>query len=108
MGLLQRSAVQQIVYERMCEEFGRPEQENFTQTEHWALQPYSGAPSINILLKEWKCVPAMWIFDPHDHETGVLCTYIQNESELEGMIAQVQARLKRTRRDRPSFTYVHV
>lgn len=94
MSVRQKSGAHRIVHDRLCEAFGPPDN-SLGRDDHWALRPEPGAISINLLLNGSSDVPAVWVFDPFDHENGVIRAFVERECDLEEIIEAVGDRLKR-------------
>lgn len=67
--------------------------------DHWSLRPDGPyRASINVLVNGTAEVPAIWVFDPHVKNDGVLRSVIKNEDELMEIVKQIKDRLDRAAR----------
>lgn len=62
---------------------------------HWALRRLSYVSAVNLLLVCGEERPVLWVFDPHDPTNGVHHDTIRGETEIDGLIAQIQGRVRR-------------
>ena len=89
------TALHQQVHKRFRETFGEPDN-TLRRDDHWSLKPDGlNRASINVLVNGTAENPAVWVFDPHSKNDGVMRQLIAHESELEEIIKLIQDRVKR-------------
>lgn len=82
-----------IVCTRFREAFGQPHNV-LGGGEQWTLEPTARYESaIHVLLNGTPASPGIWVFDPHDHQTGVENTPIEEERQIADLINLIQQRL---------------
>ena len=87
------SSLYALVHSSFHEAFGQPH--NLAGGgEQWTLQPARefGSP-IHVLLNGTPQRPGVWVFDPHDADTGVENTLITQSRQISEIISLIQARL---------------
>jgi hypothetical protein len=101
------SALHNVVHKRFREVFGEP-QSVLGREDHWSFKPtvpYSAA--INVLVNGTAELPAIWVFDPHQPDDGVLRVAIKDEQMIEDIISKIQERIRRASRDEPKRPSAH-
>jgi hypothetical protein len=89
------SALHQHVHQRFRELFGEPDN-TLGRDDHWSLKPDGPKrASINVLVNGTVENPAIWVFDPHSKNDGVMRQLISHESELEEIIKLIHDRVRR-------------
>jgi hypothetical protein len=88
------SALHKYTHKRLREVFGEPDH-SLGRDDHWALRPGPDKGTINLLVNGTLEAPAVWVFDPHDHNDGVMRTAVQDEAHVDDIIKQIQERVKR-------------
>ena len=86
-----QSSLHKYVDARFTEAFGKPHN-TMGHDDHWRLESTS-AGFINVLLNGTREIPALWVFDARDVE--VFKSTITQESQVDGLIIQIQERVKR-------------
>jgi hypothetical protein len=97
MSVRHKSEAHRMAHDKLIEAFGPPGK-SLDRDDHWALAPYAGGITINLLLNGSSDVPAVWVFDPHDENDGVSRGFVQTTGELAAMIQVIRDRLERARR----------
>jgi hypothetical protein len=87
------SPLHQYAHRRFREVFGEPDH-TLERDDHWALKPGPNSITINVLVNGTAENPAVWVFDPHSKNDGVLRKLIHNEDDLNDLIKQIQERVK--------------
>jgi hypothetical protein len=88
------SDLHNYVHTRFRAAFGQP-QNILGPDEHWSLRSSPSALPINVLVNGTLETPAVWVFDSHDRDDGVLKAFITRESQVDFLITQIQERVKR-------------
>jgi hypothetical protein len=84
-----------FVHKRLREVFGDPDN-SLGRDDHWSLKPARPyAASINVLVNGTAETPAVWVFDPHAQNNGVLRAAVKDEGSLDAIIKQIQERVNR-------------
>jgi hypothetical protein len=87
------SPLHKFVHKRFREIFGDPDNA-LGRDDHWALKPSPYQASINVLVNGTSEAPAVWVFDPHVPNDGVLRKLIKSESEIEELVKHIQKRIE--------------
>ena len=90
---MSESPLHQYVHKRFREIFGEPDT-TLGRDDHWALKPDRYRAAINVLVNGTGGKPAVWVFDPHSEQDGVLRTAIKSEKELDELIPIIQDRVR--------------
>jgi hypothetical protein len=88
------SALHKFVHARLREVFGPPDN-TLGRDDHWSIKPSASQAAINVLVNGTAEHPAVWVFDPHVPNDGVLRTAIQREEQIESVIEQILDRTKK-------------
>lgn len=88
------SDLHKYVHARFRAAFGQP-QNVLGPDEHWSFRSSPTALPINVLVNGTLETPAVWVFDSHDRDDGVVTASITRESQIDGLIRQIQERVKR-------------
>jgi hypothetical protein len=88
------SPLHRFAHARFREVFGPPDN-SLGRDDHWALKPdRPHSLSINVLINGTTETPAVWVFDPHITNDGVIRKALKNEEDVEAVIKQILDRLK--------------
>ena len=90
----QLSPISKYVHTRFREVFGEPHR-SMGKDDHWSLPPTPMKAPIYVLVNGTIEQPAVWVFDTHDVVESVAVTSITNQDLAEGVIKQIQERVKR-------------
>ena len=90
------SELHQRILARFREVFGEPDN-TLGRDDHWALKPDPHKLAINVLANGTAELPAIWVFDPHDHNDGVLRIGVKSHQDIEDFITLIRDRLERAR-----------
>lgn len=88
------------VHQRFREAFGEPDN-TLGRDDHWSLTPSREQPAINVLVDGTGETPAVWVFDPHIKDDGVMQRAVKKEDDVAELIEKIQqqveqAKLKRS------------
>ena len=86
------SALKEKIHARLREIFGEPD-DSLGRDDHWSLKPGPDMPAINLLVNGTADTTAIWVFDPHAKDDGVLRTAVKDMNELESMIKKIRQRV---------------
>ena len=82
-----------VVHTQFRDAFGQPHNV-LAGGEQWTLKPNAEfGLSIHVLLNGAPDRPGVWVFDPHDHKTGIVNTPIEEARQIGELITQIQRRL---------------
>lgn len=82
-----------LVHARFREAFGEP-RTALGRGEHWSLRT-DHAVDIHVTLNGAAGQPGVWVFDPNDHDDGIVNTLIGHEDQIEVIINQIHERVAR-------------
>ena len=87
------SPIHDYVHKRFRETFGEPDN-TLGRDDHWSLRPGAFKPAINILCNGGAEVAAVWVFDPHSKNDGVIRVAVETRDQVEAIILTIQQRLR--------------
>jgi hypothetical protein len=88
------SVIHQTVHKRFKEVFGPPSSA-LGRDDHWSLKlSVPKAPAISVLVNGTAEIPAVWVFDPHVENDGVMRVAVHDEATLNDTITKVLDRVK--------------
>jgi hypothetical protein len=89
------SALHNYIHTRFRELFGQPDN-TLGRDDHWSIKPDGPyRASINVLVNGTDEMPAVWVFDPHSREDGVMRAVVKSEDDLIDIVKQIQDRVAR-------------
>ena len=89
-----------VVHTQFREAFGQPHNV-LAGGEQWSIKPNSEfGLAIHVLLNGTPDKPGVWVFDPHDHKTGIVNTPINEARQIGELIALIQQRMDFANRGR--------
>ena len=88
-----QSELHQYVDQQFRQAFGNPEN-SLGRDDHWSLRPGPSLVAINVLVNGTAEHPAVWVFDPHIPNDGVLRKMISSKDDVHEMVKQIQARMQ--------------
>ena len=86
------TSLHKYVHQRFREIFGEADN-SLGRDDHWALKPSPYQSSINVLVNGTAEHPAVWVFDPHMPNDGVLRKVVTSESDVDELAKQIQERI---------------
>jgi hypothetical protein len=91
------SPLRQLIHAKLAQAFGSSASSE-NRDNHWSLKPAEFVASINILVDGSSEIPAIWVFDPHSVNDGVIKIAIEREEQIEQVIQQVKDHLHNAQR----------
>jgi hypothetical protein len=93
-----QSVIHQHIHQLFHQAFGEPDN-TLGRDDHWALRPTHNGVAIHVLVNGTGELPAVWVFDPHAQNDGVIREIVKTQQDIERIINVIQARLKSAAED---------
>ncbi|MCI0363803.1 MAG: hypothetical protein L0219_07970 [Phycisphaerales bacterium] len=88
-----KESLHAFVHARFHEAFGVPHNVE-GRGEQWTLKPAAmHSSAIHVVLNGTRKGPAVWVFDPHESQTGIVNTAIAQPRQIDELINLIQQRL---------------
>ena len=88
-----RSTIHDLIHQHLFNSFGSPAN-SLGRDDHWELRPTPNGVAIHILVNGTGELPAVWVFDPHPRNDGVMRQIIERENDIVQMIEEIKTRLE--------------